>query len=197
MKLLITPTSPFARKARALILEKNLQCPCEVANPWEDAPAVAENNPLRKIPVLLTENGAIADSDLICEYLDELAPPYFLPRDFAARAAVKARGAIAQGAMEAAGAVVMAGRIDAQMQSEKWRQWLLAKAQNAAAYFEKLAPARDPQKPDMADIALFCFLDFLLFRHPQMQWQSANPALAEWFEQMKTRPSFVQTDPRE
>lgn len=197
MKLLITPTSPFARKARILIMEKTLDCAVETANAWEDDPQVLANNPLRRVPILLTDGGAIVESDVICEYLDSLAPPFFLPQDFAARMATKTRAAIAQGGLESAVAVLLAKRLSPQIQNnEDWRKWLLNKTEKAVAYFEESIATRDSQKPDMADITLFCFLDFITFRMPDINWQSENPNLAKWFNQTALRPSYTQTDPR-
>ena len=196
MKLLITPTSPFARKARVLIAEKNLDCPQETVSPWDDDPQVTNNNPLRKVPVLLTGNGAIVDSDVICEYLDAAAAPHFIPQDAAARTTTKTRNAIAQGGLESAVAIIMAGKVAPDMQNENWRNWLMNKTDNAIAWSEKTIPDRDADNPDMADITLACFLDFLNFRMPDHNWRAPNPKLAEWFEKIITRPSFAQTDPR-
>jgi glutathione S-transferase len=36
MKLLMTPTSPYARKAHVIILEKGINCEITPASPWEN-----------------------------------------------------------------------------------------------------------------------------------------------------------------
>ena len=36
MKMLISPTSPYARKARILVAEKNLHCEMQVVNPYQE-----------------------------------------------------------------------------------------------------------------------------------------------------------------
>ncbi|MGI9337277.1 MAG: glutathione S-transferase family protein [Gammaproteobacteria bacterium] len=205
MKLIITPTSPFARKARILIAEKGLECQTETAMPWDDAPSITDNNPLRKVPILLTDIGTITGSTLICEYLDALSPPHFLPSDFAARMAVKARDEIAQGGLESATAVLMAGRVAPAMKDDNWQEWLLTKTRKAITHFEdesgdgKTGGGKsrigDAENPDMADITLACFLDFITLRMPKMEWQTANPKLSEWFNKIKTRPSLTQTAP--
>ena len=71
-----SPMSPFARKARMAILHLGLSGKIEVvrADPMNPDDVLRENNPLGKIPVLMTEDGkAIYDSRVILEYLDHAA----------------------------------------------------------------------------------------------------------------------------
>ena len=81
MQLMMTPTSPYARKARVVALEKQLDCEMREVSPWDDDPAVLQVNPLRKAPALLLDDGsALLESRLICEYLDSLSDsPRFFP----------------------------------------------------------------------------------------------------------------------
>ena len=200
MKLLATPTSPFARKARILILEKGLACETTPANPWENDPQVLAVNPLRKIPVLLTDDGAaFFDSRVICEYLDSLGEPRMLPADPAARAAEKTRESLADGAAESIAAVIMAKRAEPEMSAPAWEKWLLDKARGAFARFademeKRPRPADSP--PLLGDVALFCALDFALFRRPDLDWRGAHAGLAAWFDRFNARESARNTDPR-
>ena len=198
MKLLITPTSPYARKACIVALEKDINCEFVVAVPWDDDPLVTQNNPVRKIPVLLADDGtAIVDSTVICEFLDaQNDTPKFLPSDFNARLAVKNREAIALGGMDAALAVIMAKRVAPDMQGEAWTNWLLAKTDGALNAFEQLAEQMNPDAPDMADITLGCLVGMLDFRLPGRDWRNNRPALAVWWEKLSARDSFQQTIPK-
>ncbi len=209
MKLLMTPTSPYARKARVLVLEKQLNCEMETVSPWDDSPQVLAVNPLRKVPVLITEDGAVFDSRVICEYLDSMSDsPRFLPEDAAARRAVKTREALVEGAMDSALALVMAGRVAPEMvksaAAAEWRRWLFGKAErtldNAEQLFGKNHGGGDLDIPlDISAVTFFCFLDFWLFRLPQTgwaDWRDSRPNLAAWFAETGKRESFVQTDPR-
>ena len=202
MKLLISPTSPFARKARILILEKSVDCEFVPAAPFDNDPQVLAVNRLRKIPVLLTDDGAaIFDSPVICDYLDSLGDaPRFLPAAPAARAAVKTREALADGAMDSVAAIVMATkRIQPEMSAPAWEKWLLDKARGA---FSQLAdemekrPRPTEENWDLGDVALFCALDFALLRRPDLKWRETHPALAEWFDRVSARDSARKTDPR-
>ena len=201
MKLLMSPTSPFARKARIVILEKGVDCESVVAAPFNDDPQVLAVNRLRKIPVLLPDQGgAVFDSQVICEYLDSLGDgPRFLPSDPAARAAVRTREALADGAMESIAAVVMAKRISPEMSGPAWEKWLLEKARGAFAQFAdemEKRPRRSGAPEDLGDIALFCALDFALFRRPELDWRGAHPGLGAWFDRVNAGDSARKTDPR-
>ena len=67
--------SPFSRKVRIALREKNLDCELKVEKVWERREDFLALNPAGTVPVLIDENGAVlADSNVICEYLDEAYP---------------------------------------------------------------------------------------------------------------------------
>lgn len=64
--------SPFCRKVRIALREKNVEFALEVESVWERRAEFLLLNPAGAVPVLVEEDGAaIADSNAICEYLDE------------------------------------------------------------------------------------------------------------------------------
>src|SRR6266446_498089 len=68
--------SPFARKVRMAILHLGLAEKVEFvrADPMNPEDVLRQDNPLGKIPVLITQDGkAIYDSRVILEYLDHAA----------------------------------------------------------------------------------------------------------------------------
>lgn len=70
MKLFIATPSPFARKARVTLLEKQIPHEIVIDNPWQPASQVKGLNPLAKIPTLVLDDGrVIHDSKVIFEYL--------------------------------------------------------------------------------------------------------------------------------
>ncbi|MBO1997060.1 glutathione S-transferase N-terminal domain-containing protein [Staphylococcus epidermidis] len=72
-RLFLNATSPFARVARVIALEKGLNPELVRCDPWANDPALPAVHPQARIPVLLTEDGhAIAESLLIAQYLDTL-----------------------------------------------------------------------------------------------------------------------------
>ena len=67
--------SPFSRKVRIVLKEKQLEFEMQVERVWERRRAFLATNPAGQVPVLVEEDGtALADSDAICEYLDEVYP---------------------------------------------------------------------------------------------------------------------------
>ena len=67
--------SPFSRKVRIVLKEKQLEFEMQVERVWERRRAFLAMNPAGQVPVLVEEDGtALADSDAICEYLDEVYP---------------------------------------------------------------------------------------------------------------------------
>src|SRR3546814_5072552 len=89
MKLRYSPTSPYVRKVNVVAIETGQQdrierVPTVTADP---ASGLAKDNPLGKVPVLITDDGVrLYDSPVICEYLDSLhARPKLIPSEGMAR----------------------------------------------------------------------------------------------------------------
>ena len=73
MKLIIATPSPYARKARVVLREKNIDCEEIVDIPWNKDTLTKDLNPIGKIPILLQEgNTPIYDSKVIVQYLEYL-----------------------------------------------------------------------------------------------------------------------------
>ncbi len=80
--------SPNSRKVRLMMAEKKLDFEMKVERTWERRDEYLAMNPTGKVPLLVEDDGSvIADSTVICEYLDELHPdPPLIGRRPAARA---------------------------------------------------------------------------------------------------------------
>src|SRR5437763_17003650 len=64
--------SPFARKVRVILAEKNLEFTLKLEKPWERRPEFLALNPAGEVPVLIEPDGTvIAGIEAIVEYLDE------------------------------------------------------------------------------------------------------------------------------
>ena len=83
--------SPFCRKVRIVLREKGLDFELKTENLWERREEFLAINPAGQVPVLVEEDGAaIADSGVICEYLEEIMPePPLLPGTAIDRAEVR------------------------------------------------------------------------------------------------------------
>ena len=81
------PISPFVRKVRVALAEKNLPYELKPVLPGSDDPQFRALSPLGKIPALQDGAVALADSSVICAYLEKRYPtPALLPADPAAYA---------------------------------------------------------------------------------------------------------------
>ncbi|MGB5806323.1 glutathione S-transferase N-terminal domain-containing protein [Castellaniella sp.] len=78
MKLYYSSTSPYVRKcliaAHELGLADRIQLAPVVTMPTAHSPELMRDNPLCKLPTLITDEGhALYDSRVICEYLNDLS----------------------------------------------------------------------------------------------------------------------------
>lgn len=69
------PLSPYSRKVRMVLAEKRLPFEVRVEKVWDRQPSYLELNPACSVPTLVEDNGlVVADSRVICEYLEESYP---------------------------------------------------------------------------------------------------------------------------
>lgn len=66
--------SPFVRKVRLCLLEKGLDYQLEVVMPFTPPDWYLQLNPLGRIPAFKDGDFTLADSSVICQYLDERYP---------------------------------------------------------------------------------------------------------------------------
>jgi glutathione S-transferase len=195
MKLLGTDTSPYVRKVRLVLLEKNIAHEYLIDAPREPGSMVARANPLGRIPALILDNETcVFDSPVIADYLDNLNDtPILIPRDDAlARMYVKRWEALADGIMDSAVAV----RSERIRPDEK--QDIGNITRHNEAITRALTYAADllgngefcaGQALTLADLALTSALIYLNLRQPERNWQRSHPQLAAWLERMTARPA--------
>lgn len=196
MKLLYSPTSPYARKVRIVVLEKGLADRIEIVgvDVLGKPQTVRANNPLAKIPTLvLDDGGSLFDSPVICEYLDGLAPSPNLIPDGAARFATLKRQALADGVKDAAFNLVMERRRPEAQRSEEWTtRWTNAMA-HAVGALEAEIPADPPF--DLGWIAALCAIDYVEFRLGDLGMLTSAPNLSAWRARMASRESVAVSAP--
>jgi glutathione S-transferase len=203
MKLLLSPMSPYARKARIALRELSLLDRVEEVSvsvsPINPSSEVTRNNPLGKIPVLVLDDGsAVFDSPVICEYLDGLGGAHQLvPQSGPQRWAVLCRQALADGALDAA--VLMRYELHLRPPDFRWLEWLdgqRAKVLGALDQMEREAGTMDSAW-NLATISTACVLGYLDFRFADLSWRSGRTRLRRWYEEASQRPSFRDTWPPE
>lgn len=200
MKLIASPSSPFARKVRIALAEKKITCEFIVDIPWNAGTDVPKYNPLGKIPVLVLDDGdTVFDSRVIVEYLEQFKPwPMLIPADAGAMIAVKKWEALADGISDAAAAIfIERNRRTPEQQSEEWVVRQQAKIDNGLAAME--TSLRGPycmgDAFTLADIAAGCSLGYLDLRFPALDWRARHPALAALAARLADRESFRATLP--
>ena len=196
MKLYYSPTSPYARKVRIVVREHGMLDAVEeiVANSMEPGAAEAIQNPLSKVPCLITNNGApIYDSPVICEYLDDIGTgAEVVPKTRAAYFDCRRREALGDGVLDAAFQTVMEMRRPDAEPSQHWLgRWRSAIDRALVQMSEDVAGDRF----DLGDITYACALGYLNFRLPEIGWAERHADLASWFEAHSARASVQETQP--
>lgn len=199
MKLVGSKTSPYVRKVRVILAERNLPFEFLEESAWTADTTVPRYNPLNKVPALVMDDGeSIYDSRAICEYLDAISGGGLLPADPAARARVRRGEALGDGIADAGIAVFLERKRDAARQDAAWIARQLDKMRAAFGALEKALGARQHlggDAIDMADIACACALFWSEFRMPELGVRQAHPKIAGWAARMEARASFASTRP--
>lgn len=195
MKLLGTNTSPYVRKVRLVLLEKNISHDYVVDPPREPGSLVARANPLGRIPALiLDDETCVFDSPVIAEYADSLNDsPALIPRNGAdARMRVRRWEALADGIMDSAVAV----RTESSRPAEKQEADNINRHNNAITRALVFAADQlgtrawcEGDSITLADLALVSALIYLDLRQAERDWRAAHPNLAAWFARMSARSS--------
>jgi glutathione S-transferase len=203
MVLRSSPASPFGRKVRIAIAVLGLdgETRVETADPTDLADTLRRQNPLGKIPVLITEDGtAYYDSRVILEFLDERAGGgRIIPREAQARLAALRLQALSDGILDASILTVYEVRWRAHEHHEqKWLDHQAGKVTRALAVLESHPPALDAASnnlPNVGQIALACALGYRDFRFGK-SWRTDHPRLVGWLDDFAARvPAFAATTP--
>jgi glutathione S-transferase len=199
MKLLGSTTSPYARKARLVLLEKRLPHQFVVDPPREPGSQVPKTNPLGRIPVLLLDDGTcVFDSPVICEYLDTLNDdPVLVPRaDPLARMRVKRWEALADGIVDSA-VVIRVESLRAPEHRDPAPIALHGAAiDRALAYAATQLAGRtwcEGGALTLGDLALVSALLYLDLRQPERDWRARHPPLRDFAARMLARESVRAT----
>jgi glutathione S-transferase len=192
MKLLYTKRSPYARKVRAVALEKNIPLELVDEDLQKKSQRLLDANPLGKVPTLVLDNGTtVFDSPVICQYLDNLNDKVMMvPREESERTEVLKWEAFADDLMTAAINLYM----EKVRHPQDFHKDFAAAAEknilSAYGYIEQNIPKL--KKFNLASIAVASAIGYIHFRLPSLKVQGA---LLQWFEEISKRPSMAQTIP--
>jgi glutathione S-transferase len=201
LTLLSHPLSPYGRKVKIATALKGLKDRIEVVqvdtNPL-DNPDITRVNPLGKIPALVIDGDtAIFDSNVICEYLDTLAPaPVLFPKGGVERMRTLTLGSLADGILDAALLLVYEKRFRSEDKwHAPWQERQQLKIDRSLDFLERSPPVWTAS-PDYGHLTLACALGYLDFRH-EGKWRSGHPRLVAWLDEFaKAVPAFEETTPK-
>lgn len=201
MKLIVSLTSPYARKVRIVLAEKKIDFDLVLDSPWEPGNKVATLNPLGKVPVLvLDDDSTLFDSRVIAEYLDTVAPNNrLIPASGRERISVKRWEALADGVLDASVTAFLETRRPDGERSQSWIERQRGKIESALkAMSDELGeqPWCHGTGLSLADIAVGCALGYLSFRLGDIPWAEQYPNLASLHQKLMQRPAFADTVPQ-
>ncbi len=193
------PLSPACRKVRLALQEKRIPFELRAERIWERRDEFLMMNPAGTVPVLEEENGLVlADSNAICEYLDEAYPDMpLLGRTHAERAEIRRLVAWFDGKFDR--------EVTRNLYFEKQLKRMLGLGNPDAGalragyanlkphieYIGWLAESRawlaggQISLADLAAAAHLSCLDYI----GDVDW-SMNDAVKDWYARVKSRPAF-------
>ncbi len=200
MQLLISPTSPYVRKARVMIREADLMDTVEEVNvstsPLNSAPEVVAANPMGKIPALIRADGpGIYDSRVITRFLDDFANANLYPQSRIWE--ILTLEATADAIMDATVAMSYEVKLrPAEEQSANWIEIQWEKAARGIAAVNSRWTSHLSGPINIGQIGMACALSYIDLRHDARGWRNGNEALANWHADFVLRDSMIATQPQ-
>jgi glutathione S-transferase len=201
LRLIASPTSPYARKVRIVMSEKRIECELEMTDPWSLETTISQSNPLGKVPCLIMDDGgAVFDSRVIVEYLDALTPVgHLIPATGRQRVEVRTWEALSDGIIDALVAIRLEHtQRPAEQRSQNWierqRGKVVTGLRTAEAALAEKAWCNE-ERFTLADISIGVALGYMDFRFPEIDWRAEHPKLTRHYEKLATRASFLETAP--
>jgi glutathione S-transferase len=198
LQLLHFPLCPFSRKVRVAVREKELPAELTLVEPWRSGDSLLAVNPAAEVPVLQDGELVVADSAVICEYLEEVRPePALIGKTPAERA--ETRRLVAW----------FDGKFVREVTDPIWREKLIKRIKHKEtpdsrmvrvglgnidlhlAYIAYLFERRNwlaGEALSLADIAAAAQLSVLDYMG-DVPWDR-HPGAKLWYSRIKSRPSF-------
>ena len=200
MKLIGSTSSPYVRKVRVVLAEKKIEYQYELDDVWSPESRLRTLNPLGQVPTLVMDDGgALFDSSVIAEYLDNLTPVHRLvPPNGRSRIEVKIWEVLGDGLLDAALLVRLEQTLRTEAQrSPTWIARQMSKIEGALQSMSNMLADKAwcvDGRYSLADISLGCTLGYLDFRFPSLGWRAQFSNLARHAEKLFDRPSFQETE---
>lgn len=191
--------SPFSRKVRIALAEKQVDVTLKVEQVWERRREFLALNPAGDVPVLVEPDGTVlADSTAICEYLEETNPaPNLLGHNAKDRAEVRRLVAWFDRKFDMevtdrlVGEKIMKRFLGLGQPDSRLIRSALADLHTHLQYITYLVERRDwlaGSEMSLADIAAGAHLSCIDYLG-DVPWDSYGAA-KDWYVRLKSRPSF-------
>ena len=209
MHLFWTPASPFTRKVQVAATELGLWNQIEITRTtWSldwgyrtvpFTPGLAENNPVARIPTLVTDGGAaIGCSTLACQHLDSLSGGKLTPAD---PWPMWSLYAVADGLIEAQ--ILMRAEFLRPKVSrmhnflDKQRDRINRCFDHIEAHAEELETGAEGGPPNLAEITVGIAASYQDWREWLDEFRPGRPKLTAWYSEFSKRSTMRATEPSE
>jgi len=200
MKLIIAAPSPYARKARVSLHEKNIKYEEIVDVPWNDDTLTQGKNPLGKVPILITnDNQYIFDSKVIVRYLDQIEPkPLIYPNDSKNQLYALTIETVSDGICDAIVLIRLENVRVKNLISKQWIERQEKKIINGLQYLSRELDSKNffiDNYFNIADISTYTCLEYLDIRFKELDWRKQFPNLDNYWKFHRSRKSFALSKP--
>ena len=198
-KLTYSPASPYVRKVRLAGYLSGLNGQIELLNPDHEIHIkMKSNNPLGKIPVLMTpDDQYVFDSRVIIELLNDVSGKLYPSDDN--KKIILTNAALAEGLVDASLLYVYSMRYAGdQKPSAVWQNLQLTKIENTLDYLDKNVTSNfDSSNLFISHIGLIVALDYLNFRKIY-DWKMKTKNLDAWHKKISNSlPGYKETYPKD
>jgi glutathione S-transferase len=180
MKILYSPASPYSNKVRMAAHYAGISAESVLTDTNAAPPELTGNNPLGKIPTLLTDAGkAIFDSRAIMHFIDRETKGKLYPRNAEKRTDIEILEALCDGICDSLLAIVYEKRFHPPEKiHQPWidKQW--QKVTRGLDYLEANLP-KTTSKLHGGHFALAAMLRYIELRF-EGEWQRGRPKLKNW-----------------
>ena len=199
-RLISATPSPYARKVRIQLAEKNIPFELVTEVPWHNDTSTPRFNPLEKLPVLICDNGdTVYESRFVNEWVEAQHPePPLMPSDKDGLLLAKRFEVLSDGVCDACVLVFWERARAEGAQSREWIARQLRKRDGGIKEISRLLGESAfcvGDRLSLADIAVGSMLGWLNVRMADYPWRARYANLAVLQDRLERRPSFQATVP--
>ena len=199
-KVISATPSPYARKVRIALAEKDVPFELITEVPWDATTRTPDHNPLEKLPILIRDDGdPVYESYLIMEYIERMHPtPPLVPSDDAGWLLAKRLEVLCDGVCDAFVLSFFERHRASELQSGPWLARQQRKIDGGLAEMARLLGDKTHfigTEFTLADLAAATATSYLSVRWPEIDWRTAYPTLLAHSDRMEQRPSFQSSRP--